>query len=72
MKHRSLYNEQKQNCKGSLLMNTVLRFAGIFFLLYLVFSRMLVLVHVRMTGWQFIVFVIVLALIVEYIIEKKG
>lgn len=53
-------------------MNTVLRFAGIFFLLYLVFSRMLVLVHVRMTGWQFIVFVIVLALIVEYIIEKKG
>jgi hypothetical protein len=35
-----------------------------------VFSRMLVLMHVNMTGWQFIVFVIVLTGIVEYIIER--
>ncbi|MBT9547550.1 MAG: hypothetical protein IV090_19300 [Candidatus Sericytochromatia bacterium] len=51
-------------------MKTFLRFGGVFFLLYLVFSRMLVLMHVNMTGWQFIVFVIVLTGIVEYIIER--
>jgi hypothetical protein len=51
-------------------MKTILRFGGIFFLLYLVFSRMFVMMHVHMTGWQFIVFVIVLAGIVEYIIER--
>jgi hypothetical protein len=53
-------------------MKTAMRFAGVFFLLYLVFKKMMVLVHVNMTGWQFIAFIIVLALIVEYIIEKKG
>ena len=36
-------------------MKTFLRFGGVFFLLYLVFSRMLVLMHVRMDGWQFII-----------------
>lgn len=51
-------------------MKTLLRFGGVFFLLYLVFSRMLVLMHVSMTGWQFIVFIIVLTAIVEYIIER--
>lgn len=53
-------------------MKTAMRFAGVFFLLYLVFSKMMVWVHVSMTGWQFIAFVIVLTMIVEYIIEKKG
>lgn len=51
-------------------MKTFLRFAGVFFLLYMVFSRMLVMMRVTMTGWQFIVFVIVLTGIVEYIIER--
>lgn len=53
-------------------MKTVLRFVGIFFLLYLVFSRMSVWMHVRMSGWEFIVFTIVLALIVEYVVERMG
>ena len=51
-------------------MKTALRFAGVFFLLYLVFKQMLVLIHVNMTGWQFIVFIIVLTGIVEYIIGR--
>lgn len=51
-------------------MKTVLRFAGVFFLLYLVFNRMFIWIHVNMTGWQFIAFIIVLAAIVEYMIER--
>lgn len=39
---------------------SLLRFIGVFIFLYLVFRTMLVLVSVRMTGWQFIVFIIVL------------
>lgn len=50
---------------------SLLRFTGVFVLLYLVFRTMLVLISVRMTGWQFIVFIVVLAVIVEYIVEKK-
>lgn len=53
-------------------MKNVLRFAGVFLMLYLVFSRMWVMMRVQMGGWQFIVFVIVLALIVEYMVEKVG
>ena len=50
---------------------SLLRFIGVFIFLYLVFRTMLVLISVRMTGWQFIVFIVVLAVIVEYIVEKK-
>lgn len=53
-------------------MKNVLRFAGIFLMLYLVFSKMSVWMRVSMTGWQFIAFVIVLALIVEYMVERVG
>jgi hypothetical protein len=53
-------------------MKTVLRFVGIFGILYMVFSRMTTWMHVHMNGWQFIVFTITLALIVEYMVEKHG
>ena len=53
-------------------MKNVLRFAGIFLILYMVFGRMTTWMHVRMDGWQFIIFTIVLALIVEYMVEKVG
>lgn len=54
------------------IMSTALRFSGIFLILYMVFSRMTTWMHVRMNGWQFIVFTIVLALIVDYLVEKMG
>ncbi len=53
-------------------MTAVIRFAGIFLLFYLVFNRMMIWMHVRMSGWQFIVFMIVLALMVEYAVEKMN
>lgn len=53
-------------------MTTVLRFGGIFLMLYMVFSTMRIFVSVRMTGWQFIIFIIVLTGIVEYIIERMN
>lgn len=62
---------ERPSRKDSNLKN-VLRFAGVFLMLYLVFSRMWVMMRVQMGGWQFIVFVIVLALIVEYMVEKVG
>lgn len=53
-------------------MKQTIRFLGVFAILYMVFSRMTTLVKVHMNGWQFIIFVIVLTLIVEYSLEKGG
>lgn len=53
-------------------MKNAVRFIGVFVLLYMVFGRMTTWMHVHMNGWQFIVFVIVLTLIVEYVLEKQG
>lgn len=53
-------------------MKTVLRFVGVFAILYMVFSRMGVWMHVHMSGWQFIAFTLLLALIVEYMVTKVG
>lgn len=47
------------------------RFIGIVIVLYIVFSIVRMVVWVSMDGWQFIIFAIVLAGIIEYFMEKK-
>jgi hypothetical protein len=51
---------------------SLLRFIGVFALLYFVFQKMMIMMHVHMKGWEFILFVIVLALIVEFVIKRWG
>lgn len=51
-------------------MKRLIRFIGVFVLLYWLFDRMLILMRVNMDGWQFIIFIIVLVAIVEYLVEK--
>lgn len=51
-------------------MKNVIRFVVMFFVFYLIFDRMRIWVHVHMNAWQFIVFLVVLSLMVEYAIEK--
>lgn len=46
--------------------------AGLFIVIYLMFRAMSVFLHVRMSGWQFIVFVLVLAGIAEFFIGRKA
>lgn len=53
-------------------MKSALRFGGIFLMLYMVFSTMRIFMTVHMSGWQFIIFIIVLTGIVEYIIERMN
>lgn len=53
-------------------LKTFLRFTGVFLLLNMVFSQMRVWMHVNMSGWQFIVFILVLALIVEAMVQKTA
>ena len=48
----------------------ILRYLGVLFVLFLLFKAMFIFLRVSMTGWQFIVFVIVLAGIVDYFVEK--
>jgi Kef-type K+ transport system membrane component KefB len=53
----------------------LIRFFAVFALLYWLFKQMMIWINVRMTGWQFIIFVIVLVFIVEYLVgklNKKG
>ena len=52
-------------------MKSIIRFAIIFALLYLVVGGLTMIVRVYMTGWQFIVLILVLAGIAEYIMEKR-
>lgn len=55
-------------CMKSLI--PLIRFFAVFAILYWLFKQMMILINVNMTGWQFIIFVIVLVFIVEYLIGK--
>jgi hypothetical protein len=48
-----------------------IRFAAIFALLYLVVGGLTTIVRVHMDGWQFIILIIVLTGIAEYIVERR-
>ena len=50
----------------------LLKAVGLFVIIYLMFRAMSVFLHVRMSGWQFIVFVIVLAGIASFFLERKS
>ena len=50
----------------------LLKAAGLFVIIYLMFRAMSVFLHVRMSGWQFIVFVLVLAAIAEFFFSRKA
>lgn len=47
----------------------LLKAAGLFVIMYLMFRAMSIFLHVRMTGWQFIVFTLVLAAIAAYFLD---
>lgn len=47
-------------------MRGILRYLGVLFVLFLLFKAMFIFLHVSMKGWEFILFVIVLAGIVDY------
>lgn len=51
-------------------MRGLIIFAVLFALLYLFFRKMMVWMHVSMTGWEFIVFIIVLAGMAEYVMYR--
>lgn len=48
-----------------------LRAVVFFVVIFLMFRAMSVFLHVRMSGWQFIVFVIVLAGIASFLLDRK-
>jgi hypothetical protein len=48
----------------------IVRFIGVFVILYFVFSQMMVFMHVSMKGWEFILFTVVLAGIVEFVVLR--
>ncbi len=53
-------------------MKALLVYAFFFGLLYLLFKKMMVWMHVSMSGWQFIVLILVLAGIAELIVTRIG
>lgn len=53
-------------------MKGILIYAVFFSLLYLFFRKMFVWMHVSMSGWQFIAFIIVLAAIAEWMVWRVG
>lgn len=46
--------------------------AGLFVIIYLMFRTMSVFMHIRMSGWQFIVFTIVLAGIAAFFLDRRS
>ena len=49
-----------------------LKAAGLFVIIYLMFRAMSIFLHVRMSGWQFIIFVIVLAGIASFFLDRRS